>query len=121
VQRLFIALEPETYIRPHRHSEPPRWEFFVLIRGAVDALSFSDEGVILERIRMTPGDAAAVEVPPATWHSYLCLESGTVVLEVKEGPYAAPGANNFANWAPDGDPVAIAAYLERMRRDSPQA
>jgi hypothetical protein len=44
VQRLFIALEPGTYIRPHRHPEPDKWELFVLINGAVDALLLDDDG-----------------------------------------------------------------------------
>jgi cupin fold WbuC family metalloprotein len=115
VQRLFIALEPDTYIRPHRHAEPPRFEFFVLVRGTVEALTFDDNGAITDRVRMTAGKATAVEIPPATWHSYLCLESGTVVLEVKEGPYTASTPDNFADWSPQDDPIEIAAFMQAMR------
>ena len=33
VQRFFNAMQPGTYVRPHRHSTPPRWELFVVLRG----------------------------------------------------------------------------------------
>jgi cupin fold WbuC family metalloprotein len=117
VQRLFIALEPDTYIRPHRHPEPNKWELFVLIDGAVDALVLADDGGLAERIRMAPNTGSrAVEIPPNTWHSYVCLEPGTVVLEVKEGPYVPTEEENFAPWSPKDDPAAVGAYLEWLRR-----
>jgi len=119
VQRLFIALEPGTYIRPHRHPEPNKWELFVLIRGAVDALLLDDDGGLLERIPMGEDGARAIEVPPNAWHSYVCLEPGTLVLEVKEGPYVPTTAENFAPWSPQDEPAAVAEYLDRLRRARP--
>lgn len=116
VQRLFIALEPGTYIRPHRHPEPNKWELFVLIEGAVDALTFGDDGTLRERIRMGRKDGSrAVEIPPGTWHSYVCFEPGTVVLEIKEGPYVATTEEDYAPWSPQGDADSAARYLDRLR------
>lgn len=119
VQRLFIALEPGTYIRPHRHPEPNKWELFVLIKGAVDALLLDDDGGVLERIRMSATGARAVEVPPNAWHSYVCLEPETVVLEVKEGPYVPSTEPNFGPWAPEEGSAAAAGYLAWLERASP--
>jgi hypothetical protein len=53
-----------------------------------------------------------VEIPPGTWHALAALEPGTVLLEVKEGPYAPAAAENFAPWAPAEGTEAVGA-LER--------
>lgn len=111
VQRLLNALEPGTYVRPHRHIAPAKWELMAIVAGRAALIILDDDGVVTERIeldRSTP----VVEVPPATWHVLAALESGTVLLEVKEGPYAPAAAQDFAPWAPaEGTEAALA--LER--------
>lgn len=99
VQRLLNAIEPGTYVRPHRHVAPAKWELMSILAGRAVLLVFDDDGVIRERIdldRSTP----LVEVPPGTWHTLAALEPGTVMLEVKEGPYAPASPEDFAPWAP---------------------
>ena len=54
VQRLVIAAEPGTYIRPHHHSE--QWEMLILLRGVLDVLIFDGQGAVRERQRL---DASA--------------------------------------------------------------
>ena len=115
VQRLFIATEPDTYIRPHRHSESHKWEFFVVLGGALDLLIFDDEGSITERAQMSVSDVRAVEVPPGTWHTYVCRESGTIALEVKRGGYIPTSGEDFAPWAPAENSAPVCAYLEWLR------
>lgn len=115
VQRLFIATEPGTYIRPHRHSEAHKWEFFVLLIGAIDLLIFDADGIIVERTPMSTATARAVEVRPATWHSYVCREPGTVALEVKQGPYIPTPDEDFAPWSPAEKSATAPEYLEWMR------
>ena len=44
-------MQPGTYVRPHRHSTPPRWELFVVLRGALALLVFDDSGRVEERQR----------------------------------------------------------------------
>ncbi len=120
VQRLFIAFEPGTYVRPHRHPEPNKWELVVLISGAIDLLTFDDDGRLEARVAMSAERARAAEIPPSTWHSYVAHDSGTVLLEVKEGPYIASTPANFAAWAPaENDAAAVAPYLERLRTAQP--
>lgn len=71
VQRLFIATEPGTYMRPHRHAEAHKWEFFVVLHGQLDLLIFDDAGRVTQRTVMAPAGVAAgtpaVEIPPNTW------------------------------------------------------
>lgn len=109
VQRLCVAIEPGTYIRPHRHADPSTWEIFLLLRGSAVFLVFDDAGIVLERTVLTAGGPVhAVEIPPAAWHSIASLEPGTIFLEVKQGPYSAPQGGNSAVWAPaEGEPDAI--------------
>ena len=116
VQRLFIATEPDTYIRPHRHSESHKWEFFVVLDGALDLLIFDDEGSITERAQMSVSDVRAVEIPSGTWHTYVCRESGSIALEVKQGGYIPTSGDDFAPWAPAENSSPVTAYLEWLKK-----
>lgn len=42
IQRLAIAMEPETYVRPHRHAQT--WELLTALRGRFLVLTFDAEG-----------------------------------------------------------------------------
>ena len=44
--RMLNAIEPESYIQPHRHVEPPRDEAFLVLRGRGAILLFNDKGVV---------------------------------------------------------------------------
>lgn len=108
VQRLFNALEPGTYARPHRHARDGVWELMVVVRGAFAVLRFDDTGRVLARadLRVGTGDCA-VEIPAHAWHSVVSLAPGTIMFEVKPGPYRPIEERDFAAWAPpEGDPLA---------------
>lgn len=101
VQRLCIAMEPGTYVRPHRHMQPETWEILLILSGAVALLIFDDSGRVLERIELAAGgEVTAVEIPANTWHAVASLKTGTVVFEVKQGPYAPITEGNYAPWSP---------------------
>lgn len=100
VQRLCIAIEPGSYVRPHRH-DAGRFELFVALRGRLVMLTFADDGTVLSRDEMTPeGALPVVEIPGGTWHAVAALEPGSLFLEVKQGPYRPLDDKNFAAWAP---------------------
>jgi cupin fold WbuC family metalloprotein len=108
VQRLLNALEPGTYVRPHRHALPAKWELMTILAGRAVLLVFDDDGVVQARIGLD-GTTPVVEVPPAVWHTLAALESGTVLLEVKAGPYVPAAPEDFAGWAPaEGTDAALA-------------
>lgn len=120
VQRLCNAMEPGTYVRPHRHVEPGKWELFIVLSGSLAVLSFSDEGEVTERVELgAAGPSRGIEIPPATWHTLVSLAPGTVAFEVKPGPYAPLRDKDFAAWAPgEGEPGAR-AFLDWMVRAVP--
>ncbi|MGA7800841.1 MAG: WbuC family cupin fold metalloprotein, partial [Gammaproteobacteria bacterium] len=65
VQRLFNAIEPDSYVRPHRHVEPARWELMLAVRGACALLAFEDDGVVSERLELVAGGGClGAELPP---------------------------------------------------------
>ncbi len=108
VQRLCVAIEPGTYIRPHRHASPDTFEVFLLLRGSAVFLAFDDAGTVIERsVLKAGGPVYAVEIPQKTWHAMASLESGTIFFEIKQGPYAQPVEHHVASWSPaEGEPGA---------------
>jgi cupin fold WbuC family metalloprotein len=101
VQRLLIALEPESYVRPHVHGE--QWEMIVLLRGRFDFLIFDPQAELVQRLAMSIA-SPVVQIPRGTWHSGVALAPETLVLEIKPGPYRP---NEFAPWAPEeGEPTS---------------
>lgn len=122
VQRLFIAIEPGSYVQPHRHPEPEKWEFFFVVRGRVAALFFDQEGQVTERVELVPGGPVhGFEIPPNTWHTVLALEPGTVFFEVKQGPYTPLSDKDFASWAPKEGDVRCESFWQWMSTVQPGA
>lgn len=120
IQRFLNDFEPGTYVRPHRHAG--KWELFVLVQGAAVALTFDDDGRVRDRVELNAADGArVVEIPASTWHSLVSLASGTVLFEVKRGPYDPSVPADYAPWAPaEGDPAAE-AFERRLRTAQPGA
>jgi len=112
IQRLCNAFEPDTYVRPHRHPEADRWELFVILKGRADVLTFDQDGTVLERVSLSDkGPAYIVEIPPLTWHTLISLQTGTVLFEVKQGPYQALTDKDFAPWAPQENVASVPELL----------
>ena len=114
-QRLFNAVEPGSYIRPHRHTDPPKNECFVAVRGRFVLLIFDDAGGVTEAVHLAPdGSEIAAEVPAGTWHSVLALEPGSIFFETKPGPYCPLSDKDFAPWAPAERAPEALWYLETL-------
>jgi cupin fold WbuC family metalloprotein len=111
-QRLLNAVEPGSYIRPHRHLEPAKPECFVLLRGRMAALIFNNDGAIERIVALTVGGGCqGIDIPAGTWHALVSLESGSVFFETKPGPYRALSDKDFAPWSPAEDSPEAGAYL----------
>ena len=104
VQRLLNALEPWTYIRPHKHVT--KEESFVLLRGTVLAVVFNDDGSIRDHFVLNSAAGnLGVEFEENAFHMLTSLESGSVVYEIKEGPFVPHTEASSAPWAPrEGTP-----------------
>ncbi len=109
IHRLCIGAEPGTYVKPHRHFEDNKWELMIILRGHVSILQYDGNGKVIDRVELVAGDApTAVEIAADSWHNFVVMESGSVVMEVKPGPYKRPPIEDFAAWAPsEGDPEAV--------------
>lgn len=84
-QRLLNALEPGTIMPIHHHRVA---EVYVLLQGRLRVMSYDDAGREIESIVLDPREGNyGIQIPENTWHSLEVLESETVILEVKEGPY----------------------------------
>jgi len=116
VHRLLNATEPGTYVQPHRHASPRKTETLCVLRGRGAVLTFDDDGQLIERALLSErGDLRVIEIPPATWHTLIALEPGTVWFEVKEGPYAPLRPEDVAPWSPAPTAPESAGYLARLR------
>jgi cupin fold WbuC family metalloprotein len=124
IQRLCVAIEPGTYIRPHRHASPDTFEVFMLLRGSAVFLVFDDDGTVSGRsVLKAGGPVMAVEIPAKTWHAMASLEVGTVFFEIKQGPYVQPSQHDVASWSPaEGEhsaPKLEAWYRTAKAGDAP--
>jgi len=85
-QRLLNALEPGTVMPIHRHLETT--ETVVLLRGKVEWLFYDDSGNETERVLLDAnGEQRMINVEQDRWHSLVCLQSGSILFETKDGPY----------------------------------
>jgi cupin fold WbuC family metalloprotein len=112
INRMLNAFEPGTYVRPHKHEAPDKCEVFIILTGRALALRFDADGEIIGHAVLNHAQGIyGVEFAPREWHTIISLASGTVLFEVKQGPYVQIIDKNFAPWAPpEGSPQA-AVYL----------
>lgn len=94
VQRLFNALEPGTVLPIHRHQNTD--ETYILIRGKIEVIFYDNKKNITDRFIVCQEDGIfGVHIPKNTWHTLEVLESGSVIFEVKEGPYQPISENDI--------------------------
>ena len=120
-QRLMNAIEPDSYIRPHRHLSGSRDELLVAIRGMMALVIFNDQGDLISVVRFGTEKygrdiTVGVEINPNTWHSVVALEPGCILLEIKAGPYDPCQSKDLAAWSPEEGTVETKNYLIRLNQ-----
>ena len=86
-QRLLNALEPGTELPIHRHQHTA--ETYIVLRGAIKVFFYNDERMVTNEFMINPLEGRyGIHIPAGQWHTLEVLESGTVIFEVKDGPYA---------------------------------
>ena len=86
-QRMLNAIEPGSPLPIHRHQKTS--ETVVCLRGRL-VWEFYDEleRICTESIELSPnGQVVALNIPAGQWHTVKALESGSVILEMKDGAY----------------------------------
>ena len=115
LQRMLSAMEPLSYIQPHKHEDPDKREVFFALRGRILVVEFDEHGNIREHIILDPLKGVyGVEIPEKIFHTVLSLESGTVAYEVKDGPYNPIDDKNFAPWAPKEGSTGTREYIGEL-------
>ena len=86
-QRMLNAIEPGSPLPIHRHRHTS--ETVVCLRGRLVEEFYDElERICTEAIELSPnGPVVAVNIPEGQWHTVRALESGTVILEMKNGKY----------------------------------
>jgi cupin fold WbuC family metalloprotein len=113
-----------TYIRPHRHWDPPKSETFLVLEGGADVLIFNDEGATTARHCLGSDSAEGgrlwgIDIAPGVWHTILARTERVVSFEVKPGPWNPASDKEFAPWAPAENDPSAAAYLESLLKGKP--
>lgn len=85
-QRMLNALEPGTPLPIHRHMKSS--ETVVCLRGHLREVFYNESGEVTEVIDLAPNsECVAINIPLGQWHSVEVLESGTIIMETKDGAY----------------------------------
>lgn len=114
--RFLNAVEPGSYIRPHRHPDPLKDETFVALRGAFGVVLFDDAGKVSDKkVIRAGGDLVGAHIPAGVFHALVALEPGSAFFEVKAGPYDAKTDKEWGAWAPAEDDARAASYLAELR------
>lgn len=116
--RFLNVLLRGTYIRPHRHTAPPKSETFLVLEGVADVILFDGAGSITERYSLgveTPeGRVWGIDLHPGVWHTVLPRTARVVCFEVKPGPWEPATDKEFAPWAPGEDSPSAAEYCRAL-------
>lgn len=93
-QRMLNAIEPESEVPIHRHQKTS--ETVVCLRGSLIEEFYDESGAIIESFEVAAaGECCALNIPAGVWHTLKSLESGTVILEVKDGAYEPIGPDDI--------------------------
>ena len=111
-QRMLVAMEPDSYVQPHCHFGPEKAETLIILRGRLGVILFEPDGTVQDSRELVPGGPnLGYDVVPGQFHSVQALESGTVFLEAKAGPYVPLTESEFAPWAPKEGAAGVAEFL----------
>lgn len=86
-QRMLNAIEPDSVVPIHRHQKSS--ETVVCLRGRVVEEYYDElERTCTDAIELSPnGPVMALNIPAGQWHTLRSLESGSVILEMKDGKF----------------------------------
>jgi cupin fold WbuC family metalloprotein len=118
VQRFFVVAAHDSYFRPHRHAT--KVETALVLRGRLELVTFDDTGAVVARHMIGEGaPSCGYETPQGTWHTLVVHSDIAAFYEVKQGPYDAATAAEFAAWSPPEGDAKARAYLD-WARSAPQ-
>lgn len=117
LHRMLNAIQPKSYIVPHRHLKDPKEETIIVLKGSLGCICFNNDGSIIPNsvcYLSAKSDQIGIDLRVGVWHTIFALEKDTVVFEVKSGPYTKSSDKEFAAWAPKEDSKGKIAYLAKL-------
>lgn len=115
INRMINAVEPEAYFPPHKHVDPPKREVFIILKGKVLIVEFNDDGSISDHVELNARRGNfGVEISPGVWHSLIPLEVGSVLYEIKDGPYDKSLDKVFPEWAPAESDKGAKKFVDKV-------
>ena len=115
--RLLNAIEPGSYIQPHRHLDPAKDETLVVVSGRLGVVVFDEAGSVVETaVLVAGGERCGINLLHGTYHTVLALEPGTVFFESKAGPYRPLEIAEQAPGAPVEGAREVQPYLDALRK-----
>jgi len=115
LQRMLNALEPDTYVQPHKHQNPDKRELFIPLRGSISLIVFDDSGLFTSAVTLSENSSQRIaEIEAGVWHTVICNEPNTVYFEIKDGPYDVGNDKIFAAWAPSESDKTKKEYLQEL-------
>lgn len=97
-QRMLNAIEPGSIIPIHRHQKTS--ETVICLRGRLVEEYYDElDRICTDAIELSPnGPVVALNIPAGQWHTVRAVESGTVIMEVKDGPYEPLSPEDVLNY-----------------------
>ena len=115
LHRMLNAMQPGSYIQPHRHLFPPKAESVIVLRGAIHVFIFASDGIIDAVHTIKAGSInIGIDSEPGVFHTFAAIEKDTVLFEVKPGPYNQADDKDFAPWAPEEGTHGAKEYLDNL-------
>jgi cupin fold WbuC family metalloprotein len=114
VQEMLIAIDAQSYVRPHRHAE--RNESFHVVSGTADVVLFDDTGRAVERVRLASDERGVryLRVDAGRFHCLLARTPMFVLFETTTGPFVR-NETEYAAWSPaEGNEAEIRHYLATL-------
>jgi len=118
VHKMFNALQPGTYVTPHRHMHPEKTETIIVVSGSMLFVQFTEDGTLDTHTLLQPGtEVFGVDVAPHIYHTFIALKQDTLIFEVKDGPYEHDTDKDIPAWAPkEGTEEAEPYLLELLKQ-----
>ena len=115
--RLLNAIEPGSYLAPHRHLDSRKDETMIVLRGRLGVVLFDEAGGILQTHVLEAGQTTCgITIPHGVFHTLVSCQTGSVIFESKAGPYLPLGEDERATWAPAEGGDVVEAYARTLRQ-----
>jgi cupin fold WbuC family metalloprotein len=115
LHRMLNALQPESYIQPHRHQDPPKAESIIVLKGSIIFVEFHNTGDIKNYFQLSSDSFnIGIDIESGVFHTFFALVEDTVLFEVKPGPYHKGTDKDFATWAPPEGTEKAIDYLRNL-------